>query len=87
MSLTDAIVELRKMPETLGQQVADLTDVQLHFQPEGGYFSVLENVCHLRDIEREGYSLRLQRMLVEEHPALPDINGGQLARERQYSEQ
>ncbi|MGH8280004.1 MAG: DinB family protein [Gammaproteobacteria bacterium] len=87
MLLKDATASLRLMPESLRRQVAGLTDAQLHFQPEGGYFSVLENVCHLRDIEIEGYSVRLQRMLAENHPTLPDINGDQLARERRYNEQ
>ncbi|MDE2024507.1 MAG: DinB family protein [Gammaproteobacteria bacterium] len=87
MSREEAIASLKQMPENLRQQVAGLTDAQLHFQPEGGYFSVLENICHLRDIEIEGYGVRLHRVLAENHPALPDINGAQLARERHYSEQ
>lgn len=87
MLLKDAIAALKLMPAALRLKLNGLTDTQLHFQPEGGYFSVLENVCHLRDIEIEGYSVRLQRMLSEAHPSLPDINGGQLARERRYSEQ
>lgn len=87
MLLKDSFTALNLMPETLRQQVAGLTDAQLHFQPEGGYFSVLENVCHLRDIETEGYGVRLQRILTEDHPTLPDINGDQLARERRYNEQ
>ena len=87
MPLKDTIAALRLMPETLRQQIAGLTDAQIHFQPEGGYFSVLENVCHLRDIEIEGYGVRVRRILAEEHPKLPDLDGGQLARERRYSEQ
>ncbi|MGH8403073.1 MAG: DinB family protein, partial [Gammaproteobacteria bacterium] len=87
MLLKDAIAALRLMPETLRQCIAGVTDAQLRFQPDGGYFSVLENVYHLRDIEIEGYGLRLQRLLAEDHPTLSDINGGQLARERRYSEQ
>ena len=85
--MNEIIAALKLMPESLRQQVTGLTEAQLHFQPEGGYFSVLENVCHLRDIEIEGYGLRLKRMLSENHPRLPDINGGQLGRERRYSEQ
>lgn len=83
----EAIAALERMPKTLRQQVAGLTDAQIHFQPEGGYFSVLENICHLRDVEIEGYAIRLKRILAEDHPTLPDLNGGQLARERRYNEQ
>jgi hypothetical protein len=87
MLLQDAKIALKNMPETLRQQVAGLTDAQIHFHPEGGYFSVLENICHLRDIEVEGYGMRLKRILAEDHPTLPDLDGGQLARDRRYNEQ
>ena len=83
----DAITALRLMPETLQQKIEGLTDAQIHFRPQGGYFSVLENICHLRDIEIEGYGVRLKRILADNHPTLPDLDGGQLARERRYSEQ
>lgn len=82
-----AIAALKLMPEALRQRTAGITDAELHYQPEGGYFSVLENICHLRDIEIEGYSVRLKRILDEKHPNLADINGDQLARERHYNQQ
>jgi hypothetical protein len=50
-------------------------------------FSALENICHLRDIEIEGYSERIVRILQEDNPLLPDIDGGQLALERDYNNQ
>lgn len=87
MLAKQAIAALKLMPETLRRHVAGITDAELHDQPEGGYFSVLENICHLRDIEIEGYSVRLKRILAEEHPNLADINGDQLARERHYNQQ
>lgn len=87
MRLKEAIIELERLPATLQKQLASISEAQLHFQPEGEYFSVLENVCHLRDIEIEGYCVRLKRILAEDHPRLPDINGGRLASERHYNEQ
>ena len=50
-------------------------------------FSVLENICHLRDIEVEGYAVRIQRILTEEKPFLTDIDGSRLAIERDYNRQ
>ena len=50
-------------------------------------FSALENICHLRDIEIEGYGQRLQRILQEDKPDLADIDGGRLAIERDYNNQ
>lgn len=50
-------------------------------------FSALENVCHLRDIEIEGYTQRILRILQEDIPSLADIDGGRLALERDYNNQ
>ena len=50
-------------------------------------FSALENICHLRDIEIEGYGERIRRILEEENPSLADIDGARLAVERDYNNQ
>lgn len=50
-------------------------------------FSALESICHLRDIELEGYTTRILRILQEDMPSLADIDGGRLARERDYNNQ
>ncbi|MGA9856099.1 MAG: DinB family protein [Gammaproteobacteria bacterium] len=87
MELDEIIVALSGMPGILRSKLDGLSDEQLRFQAEAGNFSILENICHLRDIEIEGYSLRLKRLLAERHPRLPDINGGPLALERHYNRQ
>ncbi len=48
-------------------------------------FTALEQVCHVRDIEIEGYQVRIQRTLREENPFLPSIESYDLARERDYA--
>ena len=50
-------------------------------------FSALENICHLRDIELEGYTERILRILQEDMPSLADIDGSRLALERDYNSQ
>lgn len=50
-------------------------------------FSALENICHLRDIEIEGYSKRILQILQEDVPSLGDIDGGRVAVERDYNSQ
>ncbi len=52
--------------------------------PAAGGFALVEHACHLRDIEMEGYRVRLERMLAEAAPLLPDLDGAKLARERNY---
>jgi len=74
------------MPDALEQRLAGLSEAQLRFKPASSVFSVVENICHLRDIEVEGYSVRLRLMLETENPMLPDLDGSALARERRYNE-
>ena len=52
-----------------------------------GNFSLHQHVCHLRDIEIEGYRTRVERIIAEENPLLPDLDGARLARERDYHRQ
>ena len=51
---------------------------------DGGEFSFLENICHLRDIERLAYTERITRMLAEIDPELPDVDGAKVAAEADY---
>jgi hypothetical protein len=50
----------------------------------GERFSALGQICHVRDIEIEGYQVRIARMLAEEHPALVSLDGYELAEGRNY---
>lgn len=49
-------------------------------------FSAIEQICHVRDIEVQGYHSRIHRTLTEDHPLLPSIDGEALARERHYAQ-
>jgi DinB superfamily len=87
MELKEIIGTLSDTPEILKIYLSSLGDDELRFQPGDGTFSVLEIICHLRDLEIEGYRVRVQRLLAEKIPRLPDIVGGRLAQERCYKEQ
>lgn len=50
----------------------------------GERFSPLGQVCHVRDIEIDGYHVRFARMLDEESPDLVSIDGYELAGSRNY---
>jgi hypothetical protein len=76
---------LSETPDVVGQLAGALTEEDRRWRPREAEFSVLENVCHLRDIEREGYAARIRRLLDENEPLLPDIDGSRLARERDYN--
>lgn len=87
MSVADTITALSVLPGLLEGRLAGLSDAELRIRPAGDYFSLLEQVCHLRDIEVEGYSRRLALLLEQDHPELPDLDGAALAKARGYNSQ
>ena len=83
-NFAQAAASLGAMPAKLKEVAAALPQTAWRSKPAGGGFSLVEHVCHLRDIDGDGYRLRLERMLTEQHPTLPDLDGDALARERAY---
>jgi DinB superfamily len=47
-------------------------------------FTAIEQICHVRDIEIEGYQIRLRRTLTEAKPFLASIDSESLAKLRSY---
>jgi DinB family protein len=48
-------------------------------------FTAIGHVCHIRDIELDGYRVRFDRTLREHNPVLPSLDGMVLAIERSYA--
>jgi hypothetical protein len=78
---------LDQTPDKVAKSIEGLSDAELRRRGSDGRFSALENVCHLRDLEIEGYSLRIDRILNETNPLLSDFDGARVAVERNYHEQ
>lgn len=85
--LTGLLKRLQETPNTLSALIDELSDSEVRWRNSDGEFSALENVCHLRDIEAEGYATRIDRILHETNPFLADIDGSRLAVERSYNAQ
>ena len=86
--------EIAQSLQALGQTSAELETLinglspsQMRMRRSDDEFSVTENLCHLRDIEVEGYKVRIQRILAEDEPHLADLDGSRLAVERNYNVQ
>ena len=47
-------------------------------------FSLTEQACHLRDLEREAFVVRVKRILDEDQPSLAGFDGTAVAAERRY---
>jgi transcriptional regulator with XRE-family HTH domain len=83
----NAVAGLGAMPAKLKAIVAAVPQTAWRSKPAGGGFSLIEHICHLRDIDGDGYRLRVERILTETRPSLPDIDGDALAAERDYLSQ
>jgi hypothetical protein len=82
-----ALKTLREMPLIVRQAVAGASPEELRERISPDSFCLLEHACHLRDLEREGYLVRLRRMLSENDPRLSAFEGEAIARTRNYLEQ
>jgi Helix-turn-helix domain len=87
-SAREAVQELSSLAQWLPPLVRGLSAARLRARlPGHGEFSLVEHVCHLRDIDADGYFPRVRRTLRETRPTLPDVDGGALAEERHYATQ
>ena len=78
---------LDETPTFIASLTANFTGDEWRRKPAKEEFSALEHICHLRDIEQEGYRLRIDKLLNEAEPFLADIDGDKLAAERNYNSQ
>jgi len=80
----ELLASLNSMPKYLKESFAVLSPEQARTPGPGGAFSPVEHVWHLADLEREGFGVRIQRLLAEPEPHLPDFDGTKIAAERSY---
>lgn len=84
----DALLEfLYLTPDKLTAFTDGLLLDELRFKHSQDEFSALENLCHLRDLELQGYTPRIARMLDEKDPVLADFDGARVAAEGNYNSQ
>jgi hypothetical protein len=86
------LAALEAFPRELEEHYAAFPAEFVHWAPESWIgvpsepFTAIEQVCHVRDIEIEGYQVRFRRTLAEESPLLPSIDSEAVARERDYGQ-
>jgi len=78
---------LIQTPSKLQEIAASLPVPELaRITPEGPW-AIVHHLCHLRDLEREGFSVRIRKILGGTNPSLPDLDGEKLAIARGYGKQ
>jgi hypothetical protein len=78
---------LRGTPARLRDALKRVPKAVLTWTPAPGKWSILEIVCHLRDMERDAYLARYKRILAEDAPQLPDVDGDVYSLEHDYRSQ
>jgi hypothetical protein len=76
--------ELAAMPDYLASAFEGVSAFDAAAPGPDGGFGPIEQCWHLADLEREGFGIRIRRLLTESQPHLPDFNGAAIARERGY---
>jgi hypothetical protein len=78
---------LAQFPEILRAVVAAVPEEQWRTRGPDDFFALVEHTHHLADLEEEGYARRIERLLGEDAPMLPDFRGDVIAQERHYIDQ
>jgi len=78
------LLTLESTPVLMERAAEGLSAACARQRPAGGGFSFVENVWHLADLEREGFGVRIRRILSEDAPVLENFDGNRIARERNY---
>jgi hypothetical protein len=87
LGFAESLERLEGMPEFLEAAVLAAQPEDLLARPDEEHFSLVEHACHLRDLEREGYLVRVRRMLSERSPDLAGFDGDAIAAARGYRSQ
>ena len=86
-----SLTALAAFPDLLAAAYAAVPSVRKHWRPKSWegipseHLTAIEQICHVHDIEVDGYHVRFRRTLVEDRPVLADLPGERLAEERNYS--
>ncbi len=82
--LETLLLTLESTPLLMNRAAERLAPADVRRRPAAGGFSLTENIWHLADLEREGFGVRIRRILSEDEPTLSNFDGARFARERDY---
>ena len=83
----EILEQISRMPKFLERAIDAAGPEGLWRRAAGDFFSLGEQACHLRDLEREGWLVRVNRILEEDTPDLAGFDGDAVARARNYPSQ
>ncbi len=86
------LLALEKFPDQLEQYFNAFADNKRHWSPESWEgvpsesLNAIEQICHVRDVEIDGYHIRFNRMLSDSEPTLDSLDGYGLVEEKNYAQ-
>lgn len=86
------ISALEQFPDRFEQFFYTIPEKFWHWSPESWEgipsesFNAIEQICHVRDVEIEGYHIRFQKMLTEIKPTLDSLDGYGLVQQKNYAQ-
>jgi DinB superfamily len=89
--LSVTLKALADFPEQLAAYFSAIPKGFEHWRPQSWEgvpsepYTAIEQICHVRDIEIEGYQVRFARTLTEDRPWLGSVDGDRLAEARAYA--
>jgi hypothetical protein len=84
VDLDPLFAELAEMPTFLQETFGALSVQDAMWRASGDTFAPVEQCWHLADLERDGFAVRVRRLLSETAPMLPDFDGARVAEDGQY---
>ena len=86
------ISALKNFPDQLEEYFNAFAENKRHWSPESWEgipsesLNAIEQICHVRDVEIDGYHIRFNRMLTESEPSLDSLDGYALVKENNYAQ-
>lgn len=78
---------LRSTPAAITTLTADIPKESITRQPKPDEWSILETICHLRDVDLEVNIPRVKKILSQENAFITAVNADEWAEEREYRKQ
>jgi DinB family protein len=87
MNRNRILSRLQQFPDLVRDAIASVGENLWRAKTAATPFALIEHAWHLADLEQEGFGARIERILAESNPYLPDFAGDEIARLRRYIEQ
>ncbi len=81
------LARLAAMPMEVEQLATAIPMENWRARPDGTGFAVVEHLCHMRDLDRDVYLERIERLLTQDMPSLASVDGVAMAAQGLYLEQ